>query len=33
MFYDLITAAREFVREFKRLRWKRQRARQIHLPF
>jgi hypothetical protein len=31
--YDLIAAAKEGLREYRRLRWKRQRARQTLLPF
>jgi hypothetical protein len=31
--YDLSAAIKEAVREFKRLRWRRQHSRQISLPF
>jgi hypothetical protein len=33
MFRDLLAAIRTAVREYKRLRWVRQRVRQITLPF
>jgi hypothetical protein len=33
MIHDLIAAIREGLREYKRLRWKKQRARQVVLPF
>jgi hypothetical protein len=33
LIHDISAAIKEAVREFKRLRWRRQHSRQISLPF